>query len=198
MLVYVRAIRAVGAAALAALLVLAVPAFASRRHRGRSARACPDANSHAGSTPRRALREAVLCLVNDERSAYGLPPLRASDELNRSAQGWSDEMVARGAFGHGSDFAGRIQADGYRWGAVGENIASGYATPLGVVSAWMRDVGHCRNILDPMYRDLGVGINPHPVRGAASGPATWTQDFGRRISQSAPSGNWRPADGCPH
>jgi uncharacterized protein YkwD len=144
------------------------------------------------------MRVAVLCLINEQRAAHGLPPLRASAQLNRSAQGWSDEMVARGTFSHGSEFARRISNAGYDWAAAGENIATGFSTPSAVVRAWMADAGHCQNILNPLYGDLGVGINRHPVAGAASGPATWTQDFGLSIFQSPAAHDWRPANGCPY
>lgn len=144
------------------------------------------------------MRVAVRCLVNEQRAAHGLPPLRSSPQLTRSAQGWSDEMVASGMFGHGSDFARRISNEGYNWAAAGENIATGFSTPRAVLTAWMADPPHCQNILSPLYRDLGVGINSHPVAGAASDPATWTQDFGLSVSQSPAASDWRPANGCPY
>jgi uncharacterized protein YkwD len=146
----------------------------------------------------RAMREAVLCLVNEQRGAHGLPPLHASARLTRSAQSWSNEMVTRDTFGHGSDFAARISDAGYHWAAAGENIATGFSTAGAVMTAWMADAGHCQNILNPSFRDLGVGINRHPVRGAASSAATWTQDFGRSIFRSPPSRNSGPANGCPY
>jgi uncharacterized protein YkwD len=107
-------------------------------------------------------------------------------------------MVARGTFSHGSDFAGRISDAGYDWAEAGENIATGFPTPRAVLRAWMADPLHCQNILNPSYRDLGVGVNGHPVAGAASGPATWTQDFGLSMFQSPPASNWGPANGCPY
>lgn len=225
MFVHLRGTRLAGVAGLAALLVAAAPASASVsgpaavgsatsalqtglsslvsvRHAVQPSRhlaeACPDANSPATSAPRQAMRDAVLCLVNKQRAAHGLPALRQSADLTRSAQGWSDEMVASDVFSHGSDFAARISVAGYDWTAAGENIATGLATPREVVSAWMASPGHCQNILNPTYRNLGVGVNARPVAGAASGPATWTEDFGLRMFQSPPSSNWGPANGCPY
>lgn len=225
MWVHLRAIRVAGVAGLAVMLVLAARAagsvaepaavgsaksavqtglssLASVRHKakpsGRLTEACPNANFAAASVPRQAMRDAVLCLVNKQRAADGLSPLRLSAELTRSAQGWSDEMVASDVFSHGSDFAARIDLAGYDWAAAGENIATGLATPRAVVRAWMASPGHCQNILNPTYRDLGVGVNGRPVAGAARGSATWTEDFGLRMFQSPPSSNWGPADGCPY
>jgi uncharacterized protein YkwD len=146
------------------------------------------------------MRSAVLCLVNRERTARRLPALAASSQLNRAAQGWSNTMVRSRKFTHGPGdaFARRISATGYRWQAAGENIATGYPTPRAVLAGWMASTDHCRNILNPTFRDIGIGENDSPVRPFASGPATWTQDFGLRIGRSAPSRNRRPMNGCPY
>ncbi len=143
------------------------------------------------------LRAAVLCLVNKARGAHGLPPLGASSRLDRSAQSWTNTMVGSGQFGHG-DPGARVSAVGYHWSTVGENIASGFATPRRVVAAWMASQGHCYNILDPVFTNVGTGVNKGEVRGVASRPGTWTQDFGLQMGRRAPSGNWGPANGCPY
>ena len=107
-------------------------------------------------------------------------------------------MVAGHFFSHGANFAGRISAAGFKWSTAGENIATGYRTPRQVVDAWMASAGHCENILDPAFLDVGTGINRHGVSGYASGPATWTQDFALPRGRAAPSRNWAPARGCPY
>ncbi len=141
---------------------------------------------------------AVVCLINQQRVSRGLPALTESAQLDRSAQSWNDSMVASGDFTHGSNFAGRISAVGYDWQTAGENIATGYLTPAQVVSAWMASSGHCQNILDPSFRNVGTGETPSPVGNWASGPATWTQDFGLLMSQSPLSTNTGPQNGCPY
>jgi hypothetical protein len=60
----------------------------------------------------------------------------------------------------------------------------------------MASPDHCRNVLDPTFRDIGTGERSAPVRGWASGPATWTQDFGLQMNQSTRSHNQGPASGC--
>lgn len=107
-------------------------------------------------------------------------------------------MVASDNFSHGSDLAERISAVGYPWSSIGENIATGFPTPQSVVTVWMGSTGHCHNILAPNFSDIGTGVSTRPVRGFASGPATWTLDFGLPSGARAPSGNWGPADGCPY
>jgi uncharacterized protein YkwD len=149
------------------------------------------------SAPLASLRAAMLCLVNQERNARGLPGLRASARLNGAAQRWTQVMVTSDEFDHGSSFAGRISASGYDWQAAAENIAAGFTTPRSVVAAWMGSPEHCRNILDPTFRDLGTGASAAAV-GASVGPGTWTVDFGLLMSQSAASNNTRPQAGCPY
>ncbi len=107
-------------------------------------------------------------------------------------------MVGAGVFTHGTDFAGRITAAGYSWSAAGENIATGYPTPAAVVAGWMRSTGHCRNILSPAFRDLGVGVTARPVAAMPAarppGPRTspWPAGPSRRRTTSG------PANGCPY
>ncbi len=164
---------------------------------GRAPR-CAAARTPVARAARATLQRSVVCLVDGERRRRGLPALTANARLNRSAQGWTDTMVAEGIFSHGTDFAGRITAAGFHWSSVGENIATGYGSPAAVVAAWMASAGHCRNILDPTYRYVGTGVSGHGIPGVSSQAGTWTQDFGLRMGQRAPSDNWGPANGCPY
>jgi uncharacterized protein YkwD len=183
---------AVGAMSLIGALTMFVPGATARGRR------CADAHTRAGSAPRRALQRAVVCLINNRRRAFGLPALRASRRLNASAQSWTDVMVDNRVFGHGADFGARISAAGFDWSNAGENIATGFRTPTGVVNAWMASTGHCDNILSPVYRYVGTGVSDSDIAGVSSRAGTWTQDFGLWMGQSAPSGNWAPAEGCPY
>ncbi len=158
---------------------------------------CADAHSTVFDASGRQLRPAVACLINEQRTERGLPRLKVNALLNRSAQAWTNVMVDDGEFTHGSNFAGRISAVGYDWSTAGENIATGFATPAGVVNAWMGDVGHCRNILTPTFAAVGTGVSRLGVRGYTNF-GTWTQDFGLWMGDSPPSSNWGPADGCPY
>jgi uncharacterized protein YkwD len=178
-----------------------VATVAARRHRRSTLHrrgACANARTPAIAATNAQLKSAVVCLVNLERGWHHLPRLHASRRLDRSAQRWTNAMVARRAFTHGADFSARITAVGFDWSAAAENIATGYPTPLAVVNGWIHSLGHCQNILSPMYLDVGTGISRHPVRGFASGAATWTQDFGLPVGRHAPSGNFGPASHCPY
>lgn len=171
---------------------------AARQSRAVVSQQCPGADTSATGAALDTMRAAVVCLINQERGAHGLPSLKVSARLNRSAQNWNQWMVQTGQFTHGNNFSGRISAVGYNWQTAGENIATGFTTPREVVKAWMASPDHCRNILDPHFRDVGTGETPAAVGTWASQPSTFTQDFGLLMSQNAPSHNSGPQNGCPY
>lgn len=182
-------------AALAAVIAFASPAVARGRTRGRG-RGCAHSHASVWRTSRPALQRAVVCLINRQRHARGLPALRENGRLNRSAQGWTNTMVSDRAFGHGADFASRITSVGFRWSSAGENIATGFPTPAQVVRAWMASTGHCQNILNPTFSFVGTGVDDKSATGSSAG--TWTNDFALPMGWGAASGNWGPARGCPY
>ncbi len=186
------ALRAVAVTA-TVIAAIFVPSVAAARGRG-----CARAHTPIVASSRAALQRAVVCLVNEQRHQRGLPGLREDALLNRSAQGWTNTMVALRDFTHGADFAGRISAVGFHWSSAGENIATGFDTPAAVVRGWMASTGHCQNILNPQFRYLGVGVSRRSIAGVSSGGGTWTQDFALATGQSPASGDWGPAQGCPY
>ncbi|HEU4408656.1 MAG TPA: CAP domain-containing protein [Polyangiaceae bacterium] len=128
----------------------------------------------------------VFTLVNEARatarscggrSFAAARPLRWSDALARAAQAHSEDMAAKGYFSHdsadGRDMAARVRAQGYAFSALGENIAAGQRTPAEVMAGWLESPGHCANIMNPSFQELGVGR-------AEGGPLDiyWTQNFG--------------------
>jgi uncharacterized protein YkwD len=159
---------------------------------------CAGAGTPATAAPKPAMRTAVVCLINQQRSLHHLRSVRDHRDLDHSAQSWTNSMVASGQFTHGVNFADRITSAGFVWSSAGENIATGFQTPREVVRAWMASTDHCHNILDPTYSDVGTGVSAHPVGRFASGPSTWTQDFGLWTGHSAPSNNFGPSNGCPY
>jgi uncharacterized protein YkwD len=191
-----------------AALTISVPAAAahSKRHHHHAApkahvgvapATCANADTSAVGAPQQTMRAAVVCLINQQRAQRKLPLLTDVSQLDHAAQSWTDQMVLHNLFSHGAAFSSRISAVGYVWSNIGENIATGFATPRDVVTAWMASPDHCRNILDPDYANVGTGVNPNPVLAAGSGAATWTQDFGLLMSQNPPSNNFGPSRGCP-
>jgi uncharacterized protein YkwD len=157
---------------------------------------CAHANTTILHADQSQLQRAVVCLINRQRADHHLPVLSASPKLDRSAQRWTNAMVSDEQFSHGTAFMDRISAVGFDWTNAGENIATGYKTPASVVSAWMASPGHCANILNPLYREVGTGVMNRMIHGTSNVNGTWTQDFGRLMSQRALSQNFGPARAC--
>lgn len=157
-----------------------------------AAAACANADAAPGTVSAKQLRTATLCLLNDERAAHHLHPLKAHTKLQKAASKYSKQMVSGRFFEHvspsGSTLSSRLKkvryTNGVRAWSVGENIAYGTgarATPRSIVDAWMHSPGHKANILNGTFREIGVGIAAGaPVATAASVGATYTTDFGFR------------------
>ena len=146
--------------------------------------------SGADSTPAQLGSKAsrvTLCLLNQERAARGVRPLRADSKLARAARGHARDMVAQRYFSHdsrsGASFSTRIKRTGWtrsrRSYTMGENIGWGggsLSTPREMVRAWMHSAGHRANILDRCFKQIGIGIaNGAPTGGSG---ATYATDFG--------------------
>jgi uncharacterized protein YkwD len=137
------------------------------------------------------VRTATLCLVNKQRAAHGAAPLSDNSALDQAAQHHSADMIAADYFDHaspsGETMLRRITTTGYlarvAGYAIGENIATAtgsLATPQAIVADWMNSPGHRANILNPRFRDSGLGILARAPASFASGQAgaIYTQDFG--------------------
>lgn len=105
----------------------------------------------------------MLVLVNQERSARGLPEFVADPALTSIARGHSADMGARAYFSHtnpdGLDPFDRMAAAGISFGNAAENIASA-PTVQWAHDALMDSPGHRANLLNPSLRRIGIGIAP--------------------------------------
>jgi uncharacterized protein YkwD len=159
-----------------------------------SASAAGSSTTTSASVTRVLTLEAhVIRELNVIRAAHGLPRLKPSKALGRSAVGHSVAMATVGFFTHesqdGTPFWRRVQqAYGPRtkgW-TVGENLAMfGGAEPTAadIVQAWMASPSHRANVLRSLFREAGVGVVFNPAAGGVfGGEPTWvvTLDVGRR------------------
>jgi uncharacterized protein (TIGR03000 family) len=126
--------------------------------------------------------KSVLELVNKERTKAGLTPLKAHPKLCRAARSHSANMAAKNTLAHtldGKSFSQRIDDTGYRCGEAGENCAEGARTPTDAMQMWMTSTaGHRENILNPHYKDIGIGIGT-----TRDGKRYWTQLFATPASE---------------
>jgi uncharacterized protein YkwD len=152
---------------------------------------CGNATATPAKLTLHQMRSSELCLINRMRVHYGLVPLHFNVDLRDSATGHSDSMVVHRYFAHegpGGSVDSRISRTGYLDKAVhaftiGENIAAGSGhdgSPWQIFEDWMHSAPHRENILDPSYRDAGVGVARGFPFGGAGAAATYTVDFGAR------------------
>ncbi len=101
-------------------------------------------------------------------------------KLEAAAIAHSNDMVLNNFFAHVSfdkrTLSDRVNATGYAWSRLGENIAAGYPTVEAVVAGWMASDGHCANMMNPDYKDIAMACVP----GTATTKYNnyWTLDFG--------------------
>ncbi len=160
------------------------------------AASCPGSDHLAVVAGDSTSRAALLCLVNSERAAVGAPALRIDPQLENAASAYAARLVAERFFSHvdpaGGALAGRIAASGYSRGrdlfGAGEDLAWGAGmrgNPAGTVAAWLGSAGHRSVMLDPRYRDVGIGVSPGTPVDLSTG-ATSSMLVGSRSSAAPP------------
>ena len=132
------------------------------------------------------LASRALELVNEARargarcgaqSFAPAPPLSLSGTLAGVALGHATDMAVHDYFEHedltGQSPADRVRAAGYHEKLVGENIAYGPQSVDEAVKGWLASPGHCQNIMDPRFAEMGLGLAPG--RSAARRGLFWVQ-----------------------
>ena len=118
----------------------------------------------------------MLAKINSYRANHGLPKVRKSKSLTRSAERYSWKQMRSGYFGHSN----RIQASS-KYRRLGEILAWSSGTAARVRNTfrmWLNSGGHRAVIVDPGFRYVGAGRASGNFRG---GKATiWTVHFGSR------------------
>ena len=106
------------------------------------------------------------------------PPAQAvswNSRLYSAANTHSRDMATHNLFSHiGSDNStteARISASGYDWKAVAENISGGTVTPEQTIDRWLASQGHCHNIMNPVYTEIGMAC---VVSGTSEFEIYWT------------------------
>lgn len=103
----------------------------------------------------------MLNLVNAERAKAGAPALVMDVNIVSVTRAHSRDMFERKYFSHyspeGKDAGDRMTAGGASFTYAGENLA--YAPDVETAhQGLMGSSGHKRNILDPQFRRVGIGI----------------------------------------
>lgn len=107
------------------------------------------------------------------------PPLSWSATLATAAEAHSRAMANHNFFDH-KDLDGHTPGDraelaGYIGQQIGENIAAGHDSASNVVEGWLASPGHCANLMNPAFRELGAAYAVDPKSDAG---IYWTALFG--------------------
>ena len=134
-----------------------------------------------------AAAQRVLELVNNARTeprrCGGRPfnatrPVSRSAVLGKAALLHAGDMARHNYFSHtgrdGSTPAERVRRVGYKFRATGENIAAGPSTPEAAVAGWIKSPGHCANLMNPVYSEMGAAF---AVERNSKFGVYWTQVF---------------------
>jgi uncharacterized protein YkwD len=145
------------------------------------------AEAVVGKSSSAAIRARVVELVNEARSRGrrcgserfpAAPALSVSRDLEDAAAAHARDMARKRYFEHrgrdGSQPKDRVRRAGYQSRLTGENIALGPVSAEEVVDGWLDSPGHCANIMDARFQDIGVGV----ASGGKRGEIYWVQTFG--------------------
>ena len=168
------------------LLVLGVALFSFSCTKGDLSTVSTDDPGSSSTIPTTVNKTMMLQLVNEMRQKgcqcgdtyyNSVPAVSWNNQLEAAAYEHSDDMYTNGYFDHtapdGSNGGVRIQRAGYNWFAFGENIAAGYKSEKEVVNGWLQSPGHCKNIMNKSFKEMGV----------ARVGNYWTQEFGAKSNQ---------------
>ena len=122
-----------------------------------------------------------------------VPALRWSNALYKAASEHSNDMSKSNCFSHkgsqsatdwtanvqhlsgGSSFRERIENNGYKkWKNIAENMAMGSPALDMVMAQWLASDGHCANIMNPDFTDVGIA---HAKQEGSQRLYYWTQTF---------------------
>jgi uncharacterized protein YkwD len=149
---------------------------------------CEEASVPAAESTVRELRKSIRCLVNEERAIHGFGKLVRDPSLKIASQRHVKQMVATACLAHRcgdeEDLETRLERAGYFDGAkswrFAENTGCGISAEA-MVANWLDTVYHRINILDPDFRDIGVGVSHKRVAGRCNkGYATFAVVFADR------------------
>jgi uncharacterized protein YkwD len=175
------------------------PSAARTRHRlptpspsaSASVRPAPAASAtNPADAPSGSAAAQVLALINQARSAAGLPALSITAGLNSSAAAHNSRMAGSCGLSHQCsgepDLGARETAAGVHWTDAGENIGEGgpvaggtaaiaqmaVSLTQGMLNEKPPDDGHRKNILSSSFTHIGIAVFRD-----SSGTVWLTQDF---------------------
>ncbi len=115
------------------------------------------------------LPQQILVLINKDREANNLPPLKSNQILEKAALAKAQDMINKNYFSHQSpngkmpwDFIDRGE---YAFLYAGENLAMNFTQADSVHKALMSSPPHKKNILNKNYQDIGIAVLHGTING---------------------------------
>lgn len=106
--------------------------------------------------------DEVIRLTNEKRTQAGLPSLTLNGMLSGAAQAKGNDMIVKDYWAHvapdGTQPWSFITNAGYKYRYAGENLARDFNNANSAVEAWMNSPTHRENILNPKYKEIGIGV----------------------------------------
>jgi hypothetical protein len=134
----------------------------------------PASAAHAASDP--GAEGDFVARINNLRSQRGLAPLAVEPVLSNKARAWAQHMADAGSIFHSNLPDGVTVA----WHRLGENVGTGPSVDS-IDQALVASPDHYRNLTDPGFRYVGVGVVN------ANGTFFVSEVFMEPASQPAPS-----------
>lgn len=107
-------------------------------------------------------------------------PVQADEALEMAATAHAQDLATMDALSHtgsdGSDFVDRAERAGFEGQPVGENIAATFRLGEALVQGWITSDDHCRVLMNPDARFIGVGL--YDTEPGEPFSTYWVQVFG--------------------
>ncbi len=111
----------------------------------------------------------IIDLTNQTRREAHLSELTINSKLSEAAYLKAQDMLENQYFAHKSPVGATawsfMKKVGYRYQYAGENLAVHFATAEDVESGWLASPTHKANILDPAFKEIGVGVSEGQFEG---------------------------------
>ncbi len=136
--------------------------------------------------------QAVVDQTNAQRAKAGKAALKPNALLFDVARKHAEAMAKANELNHrlhGKNSADRVDASGYKWMTVSENIAWNQRSVAEVMEGWMHSDGHRTNLLGGDITEIGVGI-----ANDSQGQPYWVQVFAKPEMPKAPMARLAPGD----
>lgn len=119
-----------------------------------------------------------LEIINGYRAEKGIAPLKLNEELTLMACARAEEIAWSGEHSHrrpdGSSCFTIFKEAGFETGTAGENLGYVFDKPEEVCQAWKDSRTHYKNLMNPDFTEVGIGVAADPDE---RGKLCWANHF---------------------